>query len=620
MDDNAMQIPDDTIRADAGLAACRDMADALRALSFDIAESAGVAAPAAALTLAGAAAVLFGRYIKFDPNDSRWPDRDRLVVSAGQGEALLSVLLHLSGYDDVPIEALRRGPRAVEYGRTRGVETAGGPLGQGLAHAVGMALAERMLAARYGADAVDHRTYVLADAACLADASNNEALALAGKLQLSRLVVLYAALGNDGATLARVAAAGWSVAVVDGNDLAAINAALQAAQISTGPTLIACSSGAAVRPNGGSPFIVAEPARAAWRVGALHGARLRSEWERRVAALDYDVKHLFLREVRGEFESAVNAALDAGKRGEPVSMQSSWDATRQVLAALAAAVPALTGAGAEFGKTLRVDTAEVAAGAYRGRHVGHGWQPQGVAAVANGMALHGGFLCCVGAELAHVDQLRPAIRMAARMGLRVVHALHEDGDGARPTEQLAALRAIPNLLVIRPADAVETAESWALALTSTRTPTVLSLSQQDVPTQRAGAAEGNRVARGAYVLRHARGPRKATLLASGAELALAVNAAQQLEAEGIAVAVVSVPCFALFAQQADDYRARVLGAAPRIGVEAGVRDGWDRWIGADGAFVGHGVGGITQPIDVETIVAAVCSALALESPRRAASA
>jgi transketolase len=656
------------------------MANAVRALAMDAVEQANSGHPGMPMGMADVATVLFTRFLKFDPAAPDWPDRDRFVLSAGHGSMLLYALLHLTGYAGVTLDELRRfrqlGAMTAghpEYGHCPGVETTTGPLGQGLATAVGMAIAERLLAARHGADLVDHRTYVLAGDGCLMEGISHEAVDLAGHLQLGRLIVLFDdnGISIDGPTtlatsmdqLARFRAAGWDTVRVDGHDAEAVAAAIAAAHRSERPSLIACrtvigygapnkqgTAAAHGAPLGAveaaaarraldwphAPFTVPAEVLGAWRAAGESGARARHAWSWRLAAAQSARREAFLADLRGGIGAAAADAVAALKRrfAEQRPKLATRQSSQETLAALGAAQGNLIGGSADLthsNLTAARGMRPVRAGDFAGSYIHYGVREHAMAAAMNGIALHGGFIPYGGTFLVFADYCRPAIRLAALMGLRVVHVmthdsigLGEDGPTHQPVEHLAALRAMPNLLVFRPADAVETAEAWDCALRERATPSVLCLTRQAVPTLRAAHVEANLVARGAYVLRDA-AERDVTLLATGSEVALACAAADRLAAGGVRAAVVSMPCWELFQRQPADYRRAVLGAAPRVGVEAAVRDGWDRWIGGEGPFVGMAAFGASAPADhlfrhfgitVDAVVAAARSAAgAPESPQ-----
>jgi transketolase len=618
------------------------MANALRALAMDAVETAQSGHPGMPMGMADVATVLFSRYLRFDPDAPDWPDRDRFVLSAGHGSMLQYALLHLIGVPALDVDQLKRfrqwgslTPGHPEHGHTPGVETTTGPLGQGLANAVGMALAERMLAARFGADVVDHHTYVIAGDGCLMEGLSQEAISLAGHLQLSRLIVLYDdnGISIDGGTdlacsddaLARFVASGWSAQRVDGHDCAAVAAALDAAMASERPTLIACRTVigygapnrqgssdvhgaplgadevAAARQRLGwshAPFEVPETVRAAWRAIGARGAAAHRDWRDRVRRLPPARRQQFeaalATQVPGEAGQALKTLAERFQRERP--RLATRQASKQAIEALAATVPHLLGGSADLthsNLTLASSQRPLRRGDFAGSYLHYGIREHAMGAAMNGIALHGGFIPYGGTFLAFSDYARPAIRLAALMRLRVIYVmthdsigLGEDGPTHQPVEHLASLRAIPRLQVFRPADAVETAEAWGCALASTQAPSVLCLSRQALPTLPRDASQTDGVARGAYVLREPPGGRQLTFVATGSEVALALEAAEALAERGVRAAVVSAPCFEVFAEQPQRYRDQVLGAAPRIGVEAAVEGDWARWLGARGRFVG----------------------------------
>lgn len=628
------------------------MANAIRALAMDGVQQANSGHPGMPMGMADVATVLFTRFLKFDPSDPSWPDRDRFVLSAGHGSMLLYALLHLTGYD-LPLDELKRfrqlgskTPGHPEYGHTVGVETTTGPLGQGLATAVGMALAERMMAARFGGDVVDHWTYVIAGDGCLMEGISQEAISFAGHLKLGRLVVLWDdnRISIDGPTdlstsedqQARFTAAGWHVAAVDGHNPDAIAAAIEAARKDPRPSLIACRTiigyGAPTKagteathgaPLGDKeiagtrealkwphlPFVIPPEILTAWRDKGGRGKNANREWSARLAS--HPKMPEFQRCLAGDLPQGFAAAVE-GLRKRLVTEAPNWATRRsseEVLNALAEVVPEMIGGSADLtgsnntkAKTMKPITPTD----FSGRYIYYGVREHGMAAAMNGIALHGGLIPYGGTFLVFTDYARPAIRLAALMGLRVVYVmthdsigLGEDGPTHQPVEHLAALRVIPNLHVFRPADAVETAECWAVALSSETTPSVLALTRQNLPTLRTAHSSDNPCARGAYVLAEAEnGGRKVTLLATGSEVALAMTARKSLQEKGIPTAVVSMPCWELFAQQDDDYRRQVLGHETiRVGIEAASRFGWDQWLGDTGSFVGMNGFGASAPAD-----------------------
>jgi transketolase len=625
----------------------RHMADALRALAMDAVEKAKSGHPGMPMGMADIATVLFTKYLRYDPSAPDWPDRDRFVLSNGHGSMLLYGLLYLTGYPDMTMAEIERfrqlGSKTAghpERGHASGIETTTGPLGQGLANAVGMALAERMLAAQFGSDVVDHYTYVFCGDGCLMEGISHEALSIAGHLRLNKLIVLYDdnSISIDGPTslavsddqVLRFRAHGWAAERIDGHDTDAIAAAIERAQHSDRPSLIACRTviafGAPTKagtaaahgsPLGAGeiaaarerlgwnypPFVVPDDVLAAWRAAGARGAALRQAWEARLAALPADRRGEFLRRQRGQLPAGVDAAL--AQVCAEFRKTNAKIATRQasgaVLDSLTRAVPELVGGSADLtpsNNTRAKDLREVRPGDYSGRYIHWGVREHGMAAAMNGIAVHGGLIPYGGTFLTFSDYCRPAIRLSAFMGAGVVYVmthdsigLGEDGPTHQPVEHLAALRAIPGLYVYRPADPVETAECWALALARRNAPALLALTRQALPLLRHEPSPENRSARGAYVLAEAAGPRRVSLLATGSEVSIAMAAREALAKDGIAAAVISMPCWELFEAQSDDYRNEVLGSAPRVAVEAAVREGWDRWIGPGGAFVGmHGFG------------------------------
>ena len=628
------------------------MANAIRALAMDAVQAAKSGHPGMPMGMADVATVLFSRYIRFDPDDPSWPDRDRFVLSAGHGSMLLYALLHLIGVPAMDSGQLRRfrqwdslTPGHPEYGHTPGVETTTGPLGQGLANAVGMALAERMQAERFGAEVVDHDTYVIAGDGCLMEGISHEAISLAGHLKLGRLIVLFddnhisidgdTALSSSEDTLARFAAAGWQVQRVDGHDPDAVDAAIGESRADeTRPSLIACrtvigygapnkqgSSGvhgaplgedevAAAREHLGwayPPFEIPEPIREAWLETGAFGKAAHDAWRERLARMAPEQRAAFEAAQAGTVEDAIAALAQLARRQQDERPTlATRQASLKAIEAIAPVQPGLVGGSADLtGSNLTHAAIQQAIrpGAFDGSYIHYGIREHAMGAVMNGLALHGGFIPYGGTFLAFADYARPAIRLSALMGQRVIYVmthdsigLGEDGPTHQPVEHLASLRAMPNLHVYRPADAVETAHAWACALEATGTPSVLCLSRQGLPTlARRDAGRAQTVARGAYVLRVPDGERDVTFIATGSEVALAVEAAETLAQEGIHAAVVSAPCFERFAAQPVDYRRQVLGSAPRIGVEAAVEAGWARWLGDDGRFIGMRGFGASAP-------------------------
>jgi transketolase len=620
------------------------MANAIRALAMDAVEQAKSGHPGLPMGAADIATVLFTRFLKFDPADPAWPDRDRFVLSAGHGSMLLYALLHLTGYEAVTIDELKRfrqigtlTPGHPEHGHTPGVETTTGPLGQGLANAVGMAIAERHLAAVFGSAIVDHSTYALVSDGDLMEGISQEAIALAGHLKLQKLIVLFDdnGISIDGPLMLadsvdqvkRFEAAGWAASRIDGHDPVAIAAALEAAKKSERPSMIACrttigfgapgkagKSSAHGSPLGAdeikgareklgwtfAPFEIPTAIREAWRAAGARGKPARLAWKERLAGSDPLHHAEFERRLRGELSELLPGAVRALKEklAEAPKEIATRSASELALESLTAALPEMLGGSADLtgSNNTRTKAMKVLDAAnYSGTFIHYGVREHGMAAAMNGMALHGGIIPYSGTFLVFSDYCRPAIRLAALMGQRVIHVmthdsigLGEDGPTHQPVEHLAALRAIPNLKVFRPSDVVETVECWQLALESKDAPSVLALTRQNLPQLRLGFDEHNRCAAGAYELIAADDDSAVvSLFATGSEIAIAAEAKKLLAARKISARVVSVPCFELFLAAPAAKRAAVVGQARvNVAVEAGIRQGWDAIIGSDGVFVG----------------------------------
>ncbi len=629
------------------------MANSIRALSMDAVEKANSGHPGLPMGAADMATVLFRDVLKFDAADPHWPDRDRFVLSAGHGSMLLYSLLYLTGTgggDGLTIDDLKsfrqlgsKTPGHPEYRHTIGVETTTGPLGQGLATAVGMALAERMLAAEFG-DIVDHHTYVLASDGDLMEGVSQEAIAIAGHLRLSKLVVLYDdnGISIDGKTSIsdsvdqpmRFRAAGWEAVRVDGHDQAAILGALRAAKSADKPTLIACKTtigfGAPTRAGTSkahgealgaaeiagarvalhwpyAPFVVPEPILEAWRAVGAKGRAPRERWIRLFESRPPEQRAEFERRMRGDLPASLFEMIDAYKR--KLAADAPEIATRKAgeaaLKIIAPALPELITGSADLtpSNNTKVEaTRDITPDDKSGRYVHWGIREHGMAAACNGLSLHGGFIASGASFLVFTDYCRPALRLAALMGVRVTHVfshdsigLGEDGPTHQPVEHLAALRAIPNLLLFRPADSVETVECWQAALEARTSPSILALTRQNLPALRRTHVSENLCARGAYEISPANGVAAVSIFASGSEVSIAVAAQKILENKGVAARVVSVPCMDLFLDQDEAYRVFVIGAAKvRVGVEAAVRQGWDALIG-DGPFIGMTGFGASAP-------------------------
>ncbi len=629
----------------------KDMANAIRALSMDAVEAAQSGHVGLPLGMADVATVLFTRHLKYDSAMPDWPDRDRFVLSAGHGSMLLYSLLFLTGYDSVSLEDIRAfrqlgrpTPGHPENFMTAGVETTTGPLGQGIATAVGMTIAERHLSAVHGDDLVDHRTWVIAGDGCLMEGVSQEAITLAGHMKLSKLIVLFDdnRVTIDGSTdlsdttdqLARFESAGWAVRAIDGHDREAIDAAMDWANTQDRPAMIACRTrigygaptiegtgkahggpyGAAeiagIRENIGwphPPFEVPANVLDAWREAGRNGQANRLEWEARLQASPNGTRLLNALEdplpanLSGIIEAHKKAVIESGKD----------DATRKwsgaVLEPLTSAIPEMIGGSADLSGSNNTKTAvtdPLTPDNWAGRYIHYGVREHAMAAAMNGMALHGGIIPYSGTFLVFADYSRAAIRIGALMGLRVIHVmthdsigLGEDGPTHQPVEHVASLRAMPNMAVFRPCDGVETAECWELALRRTDGPSTMALTRQTVASARKTHQAENLSARGAYVISPAEADEKALIIATGSEVEIALAAQALLAQDGIGARVVSMPCMDVFDQQPGSVHAQVLGpdTLARVAVEAGVRFGWDRWIGADGGFVGMDSFGASAP-------------------------
>jgi transketolase len=640
-------------RAPATRARHDRMANAIRALAMDAVEQAKSGHPGLPMGAADVATVLFTRFLKFDGADPAWPDRDRFVLSAGHGSMLIYALLYLLGYEKMTIEEIKRfrqldsiTPGHPESFLTPGVETTTGPLGQGLANAVGMAIAERHLAAQFGPELVDHRTYVLASDGDLMEGVSQEAIALAGHLKLNKLIVLFddnsisidgpLSLADSVDQVKRFEAAGWAATRVDGHDPEAIANALEKAQASDRPSLIACRtiigfgapSKAGTEKCHGSPlgadeirgarerlgwsegaFAIPAEVREMWRGAGLAGKAAHQAWNERLRAAPAARRTEFERRIRGEVpKDRLAAAVRSVK--EKVAATPKEVATRAAsetaLEALTAAVPEMIGGSADLtgsNNTKPKGMTVLSAADYSGCFIHYGVREHGMAAAMNGMALHGGIIPYSGTFLVFSDYCRPAIRLAALAGERVIYVmthdsigLGEDGPTHQPVEHLAALRAIPNLYVFRPCDAVETIECWQLALENPRAPSVLALTRQNLPQLRLGYDETNRSAAGAYELVPAENAAEVSLFATGSEVSVAVAACKLLRERGVSARVVSVPCFELLRERPAAERRKIVGTAKvNVAVEAAVRQGWDEIIGSDGAFVGMTTFGASAP-------------------------
>ncbi len=632
---------------------------AIRTLTLDAVAAANSGHSGMPMGMADVATVLFDKHLSFDPKAPRWANRDRFILSAGHGSMLIYALLYLTGYEDLTLEQIKnfRQWGAItaghpEYGHVAGVETTTGPLGQGIANSVGFAIAEENLRARWGSKIVDHYTYVIAGDGCLMEGVSQEAIALAGKQQLSRLIVLW---DDNGITIdgkvslsdvtdqkARFAASGWAVLSCDGHDPEDIDRALNAAKKSDKPTLVACkthialghaaqdtskghgaltdaSQMAAAKAAYGwdyAPFEIPADVKAAWEAMGKRGAAARAEWNTRLAALSAQKQAEFARIFAGAAPAKLASAIRAVKKqaAETAPKLATRAASEKVLAAINPVMTETMGGSADLTGSNNTKTADL--GVFspedrKGRYVYYGIREHGMAAAMNGMALHGGVRPYGGTFMCFTDYARPSMRLSALMGVPVVYVmthdsigLGEDGPTHQPVEHLAISRATPGTLVIRPADMVETAEAWEVALTETKRPTVLALSRQNLPAVRKTHTNTNMVAKGAYVLAEAVAKRQVILMATGSEIEIALKARDALEAEGIGCRVVSMPCMELFAAQDEVYRRKVLPPGPvRVAIEAGVRMGWDRWLlgergrEAKAGFIGMSSFGASAPME-----------------------
>ena len=629
------------------------MANAIRGLSMDAVEKAKSGHPGLPMGAADIATVLFTQFLKFDAAEPGWPDRDRFVLSAGHGSMLLYSLLYLTGYPDMTLDQIKqfrqlgsRTPGHPENFHTKGVETTTGPLGQGISTAVGMALAEKMLAAEFGKKIVDHHTFVLASDGDLMEGVSQEAIAMAGHWKLNKLIVLYddngisidgpISIADSVDQVKRFKSAGWAAELIDGQDQAAIAAAITRAKKANKPTLIACHTtigygaphkagtakahgealGAdelkAAKENLGislEPFSVPDDVLKAWREAGARGAAARKEWEVRLGEMGTRKRAEFERRLRHERPTSLAKALRAHKKEllEKPLVAATRKSSEAAIEVIAAAMPMefvagsadLTGSNNNKAKSAVAFSAKVP----KGRFIHYGIREHGMAAAMNGIFLHGGFAPNGATFLTFTDYARPAMRLAALMGAGVIYVmthdsigLGEDGPTHQPVEHLAALRAIPNMRVFRPCDSIEVAECWELALNRIDAPTVLVLTRQNLPQLRTTAPNENPCLHGAYELVAAQGEAKATLFASGSEVEIAVAAQKQLAERGIQSRVVSVPSLELLLAQPAERREAIIGKAPiKVAIEAAVRWGWDAVIGPDGDFVGMHSFGASAP-------------------------
>jgi len=627
------------------------MANAIRFLSLDAVEKAKSGHLGLPLGGADLATVLFSRFLRFDPKVPDWPDRDRFVLSAGHASMLLYAALHLLGYEDMTLDEIENfrqlGSKTAghpEYGHAAGIETTTGPLGQGVANAVGMAIAEAHLRAEFGPEIIDHFTYALVGDGCLMEGVSHEAAALAGHLGLNKLIVLwddnkitidgYVSSTDDTDQIARFKAYGWNTMHIDGLDPDAVAEALTAARQSDRPTFIGCRTiaglGAPTRAGTpkahGGPYGAEEAAGIRehfgwdhpaftipnqiiddWRLAGLRSTKLRSEWEARFAALDSETAADLKRRLRGDVPAALAKALADHKaqlaRDKP--KVATRKASNMALEVINKVMPETIGGSADLNGSNLTKTSQLTdfqPDSPQGRFINFGVREHGMAAALNGLALHGGLLPYSGGFFIFSDYCRPSIRLAALMGIRVIHVLThdsigvgEDGPTHQPVEHLASFRAMPNIDVYRPADATETAECWQLAIERKAGPSILALTRQNVSTVRNSFIEENLCARGAYLL-EGDADADVALFAAGSEVEIAVAARAALAKSGIGAKVISVPCHEVFFRQDEAYRKSVIGTPKlRLAIEAGVRQGWDRFIGEDGLFIGMTGFGASAP-------------------------
>ena len=618
------------------------MANAIRFLSMDAVEKANSGHPGLPMGCADVATVLFTRFLKFDAKNPHWADRDRFILSAGHGSMLLYSLLYLTGYEDMTIDQIKNfrqlGSKTAghpEYGHATGIETTTGPLGQGIANSVGFALGERIMNAAFGDDLVNHFTYVLAGDGCLMEGVSQEAISLAGHLKLNKLIVFWdnnnisidgpVSMADNTDQVARFQASGWNASHVDGMDPEAIAYAIEAAHHSQKPTMIACKTtigfGAPTKAGtnkahgsplgaeeiagarkffgwGSPPFEIPSDILSAWRDAGKAGAKARTDWEGRLAKSDKKAE--FERRMSGKLVKGFDGVIADYKKklAEDKPKVATRKSSEMALEVINGFLPETIGGSADLtgsNNTKTSQTKNITPDDYGQRYVHYGIREHGMAAAINGLTLHGGVIAYGGTFLCFSDYARPSMRLASLMGIRSIFVmthdsigLGEDGPTHQPVEHLAALRAIPNHNVMRPADATEAAECWQIALESEKTPSTLALTRQNLPALRTEFVKENLCAKGAYELAGAEGGEATvTIFATGSEVEIALGARKLLQGHGHPTRVVSVPCFELFAAQDEAYREKTLGKAGlKMAIEAGIREGWDALIGADGIFIG----------------------------------
>ncbi len=631
-----------------------NMANAIRALSMDCVETAKSGHPGMPMGMADVATVLFTKFLKFNAVEPNWPDRDRFILSAGHGSMLLYSLLHLTGYVDMSMDELKKfrklGAKTAghpEYGYAGGIETTTGPLGQGLGNAVGFALAERMLAARHGDDLVNHNTYGIVGDGCLMEGISHEAISMAGHLKLSKLIIFWDnnSITIDGATdisvsdnqHMRFAASGWDVFSCDGHDAGDIEKAIIAAQKSDKPSLIDCKTiigyGAPSKQGTskihGAPlgtdeiiaakkalnwphdaYIIPDDIAAKWRLAGIRSVDQYNEWQSRHDNIDAGKRDIFDRGQQGRLPDGWEDAINAFKKQTSLDMPklATRMSSQKTLDVLYAAIPEMVGGSADLtgsNNTKAVGMDAVTPDNYGGSYIYYGVREHGMAAAMNGIALHGGLIPYGATFMVFTDYCRPSMRLSALMHQRVIYVmthdsigLGEDGPTHQPVEHLAAMRAMPNMLVLRPCDTVETAEAWAVALKNDKGPSMLALTRQGLPLLRVKHEQENMTARGGYIMADSDGECQAVILASGSEVEIAINARDILQKDGIPTRVVSMVCHELFDAQDTIYKKNILGnGSVFVAVEAGIQQGWDKYIGIDGGFVGMDSFGASAPIN-----------------------
>ena len=628
------------------------MANAIRFLSIDAVQKANSGHPGLPMGAADIATILFTKYMKFDPTRPNWADRDRFVLSAGHGSMLLYASLYLLGYPDIDIDEIKNfrqlGAKTAghpEYGHAAGIETTTGPLGQGIANAVGMAMAERKLSDEFGSDIVDHYTWCLAGDGCLMEGISQEAISLAGHMKLNKLILFWdnnsitidgsVSLSDSTDQIARFEASKWHTISIDGHNPEEIASAIEKAKSSDAPTLIACktiigfgspnkagTSGVHGAPLGDAeiaktrkalgwkaePFEIPSEILDSWRLAGLRSKSERKKWQTRLDALETDTKCEFERRMRGDLPKRFDKEIHAYKKQlvEELPTLATRKASQAALEVVNGALSETIGGSADLTGSNNTNTSQtlpITPDDFSGRFIHYGIREHAMAAAMNGMALHGGLIPYSGGFMIFSDYCRPSIRLAALMGIRAIHVLThdsiglgEDGPTHQPVEQLASLRAIPNLNVLRPADATETAECWQIAIESKSTPSALALTRQNLAPQRKEYEKFNLCSRGAYELAAAEDEPAVTIFASGSEVELAIEAKAILDADGHPTRVVSVPSFELFEKQDKEYQSGTIGNAPvRIAIEAGIKQGWERFIGCDGVFIGMSGFGASGP-------------------------